>query len=195
MDLASQVEEENAIGGGQHIHIRQGAQAVEHAPGLGLAQGVEGDVADHLVAPGFHDVDGAEARPLLGQDRGDAGKLPGPVGDLHTHGHAIVAVRFSLGHHVSLPSVGWVFHTRMSEPKVLLPVYRVSGQEQTLACTHWRSHERISSQPVSRTLAHGLAGCSRSQSSTRAPIASLTSGPESRMRKAGRSSRCLAFFV
>src|SRR5205807_671342 len=123
--------------------------------------------------PGFHDVDGAEARALFGQDRGDAGKLPRPVGDLHAHGHAIIAVRFSLGHHVGLPCGRTAFstlRTRMSEPNVLLPVYRVSGQEQSLACTRWRSHERISSQPVSRTLAHGLAGCSRSQSSTRAPI-------------------------
>ena len=66
-DFAAQMQQKDAVGGRTHAHAGHGAQTLHDVLGVGLALGVEGDVADHLVAAHLDDVDGAEVGAFLGQ--------------------------------------------------------------------------------------------------------------------------------
>jgi len=93
VDLAAEMQQENPIGGGAHAHPGQRADALHDAVGVRLALGVEGDVADHLVATHFDNVDGTEIGPLLRQQRRQTRELAGLIGDFDAHGHAVITVR------------------------------------------------------------------------------------------------------
>src|SRR5579871_4808280 len=60
---------------------------------MGLALGIKGDVAHHLVAANFDNVDGAEVGPFLRQHGRQSGELAGLIGYLDAHRHAIIAIR------------------------------------------------------------------------------------------------------
>jgi len=98
VDFASQVHQENAVGGGNHPHVRQRPQPFNHLLGMGLALGVEGDVSDLLVAPDFDNVDGSEIGFFFSNCRCETSKLSGLIGQLDSHGHAIVAIGFLILH-------------------------------------------------------------------------------------------------
>src|SRR5262249_34998114 len=72
-DLAAEVGQEDAIGGGADGDVGQGAEPGDDLFGVGLGAGVEGDVPDHSAAADLDDVDGSEVGALLGEEGGQPG--------------------------------------------------------------------------------------------------------------------------
>src|SRR5262249_52432248 len=102
------------------------------ALGLGFALGIEGDVADQLVAAGLGDVGGPPGGALFSQQRGGPRELSREIRDLDADGPAGVRGRLLIDHGIAPSEASGRPPLRTGCVKVTMPLYH-AGQRTSRA--------------------------------------------------------------